>query len=109
MPGAYVPLTAIRSWLRMPSSIVSPFRRPFCWSAAVCALATFFSSSFERMKSSVELYWSTNAFTVALMFAWFGTGAPTVTVTGPETLVTPFSVSEAPGIRVRHDVRRSSS
>jgi hypothetical protein len=35
-------------------------------SLVVVALATFFSVSLDRMKSTVELYWETNALTLAL-------------------------------------------
>src|SRR4051795_12549932 len=50
------------------------------------------------MKSSVELYWSTNALTLAVTLLVSGPGATTVTANGPETVVTPLSVIDAPGI-----------
>ena len=85
--------TMPRSCDSRPVSWVSANRGPLRASASVVAFGTRFSVSSERMKSTVELYWSTNAWILPLTAPLSGAGAPTVT----EVVPVAFSVSCRPG------------
>ena len=53
----------------------SAFSTPLARSSSVVGFTTFFSLIFELMKSTVELYWSTNAWILPETASVFGPGA----------------------------------
>ena len=67
-------------------------------SASFSGLTTRFSVVLERMKSTVELYCSTNFLTASLTFALSVAGSLTETVTDSPVGVSDLSVSCTPGI-----------
>ena len=75
-------------------SVGSPYSTPLILSASLVALTTGFSLSLPRMNESVELYWSTNPWTVVLIASVSALGVPTTTETDP--VVTAFRVSVTP-------------
>ena len=93
-----------RSFDSSPERPASPASTPFWRSAVVSGFATFFSSSLPRMKSTVELYWSTKALIFVLdRGACRASASPTMTVTS--VAVVPLSVSGDAGDQVVDGVR----
>src|SRR4051794_24768278 len=84
----------LRSCESRPVSCVSPNRTPFAASVVVVAFGTFCSVSLPRTKSTVELYWSTNACSFFWTASWSGPGGVTETDVVPVAL----NVSCRPGI-----------
>jgi hypothetical protein len=88
--------TASRSSERTPWSAGSAFRTPLARSSSVVGFTTFFSFTFELMKSTVELYWSTKAWILDLTTSVLGPGLPTTTEAA--LAMTPLKVRVTPGI-----------